>query len=79
LEHHDLACPKAFGGVAFCTFLSVALKSLLFNRQELCEVDCEWRAEKLCRQDCINSKLTAQEVEEALEVFPFGADHDVAN
>jgi hypothetical protein len=75
--------------VAFCTFLSVALKSLLFNRQELCEVDCEWRegntiAEKLthgglCRQDCINSKLTAQEVEEALEVFPFGADHDVAN
>jgi hypothetical protein len=27
----------------------------------------------------INSKLTAQEVEETLEVFPFGPDHDVAN
>jgi hypothetical protein len=77
---------EAWPSARFCL---LALKSLLFNRQELCEVDCEWRegntmAEKLTHGDlvakiAINSKLTAQEVEEALEVFLFGPDHDVAN
>jgi hypothetical protein len=77
---------EAWPSARFCL---LALKSLLFNRQEFCEVDCEWRegntmAEKLADGDLvakipINSKLTAQEVEEALDIFPVGPDHDVAN